>query len=57
MKFKYTGDPMQPTEAKNLPETFFAFGVTFDRNKYAEVPDDVGAPADAGMSYVSPGYL
>ena len=25
-------------------------------NNLAEVPDDVGAPTDAGMSYVSPGY-
>lgn len=41
MKAKYIGDPMQPTEAKNLPETFTAFGVIFERGKYAEVPDEV----------------
>jgi len=43
MKFKYIGDPNRPGESKDLPETFNAFGVTFPRNKYAEVPDDVAS--------------
>lgn len=41
MKFRYLGDPNQPSESKNLPEEFNAFGVTFTRNKFVEVPDDV----------------
>lgn len=55
MKAKYVGDPMQPSEAKNLPETITAFGVTFERGKYAEVPDDVAAKIAANPHFDTKG--
>lgn len=41
MKAKYIGDPRVPGEAKNLPEEFTMFGITFERGKWAEVPDNL----------------
>jgi hypothetical protein len=38
MKAKFIGDPTQPGEAGNLPETFEAHGLTFEKNKFTEVP-------------------
>lgn len=55
MLAKYTGDPMQPTEAKNLPETFTAFGVIFERGKYAEVPDDVALKIQSNPHFATKG--
>lgn len=55
MKARYIGDPNQPTEAKNLPETFTAFGVTFDRGKYAEVPDEVAAKVASNPHFETKG--
>lgn len=41
MKAKFIGDPREPGEANNPPETMEAFGVTFPRGKFVEVPRDV----------------
>ena len=39
MKAKFIGQP-GTNEAKNLPEEFTAYGVTFERGKFSEVPDE-----------------
>lgn len=49
MKAKFIGEP-GTNEAKNLPEEFTAFGVTFERGKFVEVPDDVAGKI-AGNSH------
>lgn len=38
MKAKFIGDPRNPGESRNLPETHVAFGITFERGKFADVP-------------------
>ena len=43
MKAKYIGDPRNPGEAKNLPESTEAFGVTFERGKWTDVPDELAS--------------
>lgn len=38
MKAKFIGDARNPGEPNNLPETMTAYGVTFERGKWADVP-------------------
>lgn len=40
MQAKYIGDPRNPEEQKSLPDEYRAFGVTFERDKFVDVPDD-----------------
>lgn len=40
MKAKYIGDPGEGSKP-NIPDNFEAFGVSFERGKFADVPDDV----------------
>lgn len=40
MKAKFIGDPNQPKGAETIPDEFTAFGVTFERGKFADVPED-----------------
>lgn len=49
MKAKYIGDPSEGAKP-DVPETFEAFGVTFERGKFATVSDAVGAKL-AGNSH------
>jgi hypothetical protein len=39
MKAKYVGDPSNPGEA--VPDLYDAFGVTFARDKFTEVPKEL----------------
>ncbi len=50
MKATYIGAPANPAEQKQLPDEFPMFGVTFERGKFVEVPDDVAAKV-AGNSH------
>lgn len=43
MKAKYIGDPRNPGEQKQLPDEFVAFGLTFERGKFTEVPKNLEA--------------
>lgn len=40
MKAKYIGDPGEGAKP-NIPDEFEAFGVTFERGKFVDVPDEV----------------
>lgn len=40
MKAKFIGDPRNPGEANNLPEETTAFGITFPRGKFVDIPAD-----------------
>lgn len=41
MKAKFVGDANNPGEQKQLPDEFEAFGVTFERGKFVDVPDEL----------------
>lgn len=43
MKAKYIGDPNDPKEQKNLPDEFTAYGITFERGKSVDVPEELEA--------------
>jgi|GEM_PF-5892812 len=38
MDARFIGDPMNPGEAKHLPDEQEAFGLTFERGKWVKVP-------------------
>lgn len=50
MKAKYIGDPRNPGEASNLPESTEAFGIVFERGKWVEVPENL-APKFEGNTH------
>lgn len=54
-KFKYVGDPRNPGEQKQLPDEFEAFGVTFERGKFSEVPDELESKFEGNSHYVKQG--
>jgi hypothetical protein len=54
-KFKYVGDPRNPGEQKQLPDEFEAFGVTFERGKFSEVPDALEGKFEGNSHYVRQG--
>lgn len=41
MKAKYVGDPSQPKGTEAVPEEFTAYGVTFEKGKFVDVPDEL----------------
>ena len=43
MKAKFIGDPSQPKGAETVPDEFTAYGVTFERGKFVDVPDEHAA--------------
>jgi len=43
MKAKYIGDPRNPAEQKQLPDEFEAYGLTFERGKFTEVPNELAS--------------
>jgi hypothetical protein len=43
MKAKFIGDPRNPGEANNLPESTTAFGIDFPRGKFVDVPPELEA--------------
>lgn len=55
MKAKYIGDPRNPGEAKNVPDEFTAFGVTFERGKWVDVPDNLAAKFEGNTHFETRG--
>lgn len=55
MKAKYIGDPRNPGEAKNVPEEFTAFGVTFPKGKFVDVPDNLAAKFEGNSHFETRG--
>lgn len=51
MRVKFVGDPNNPGEQKNLPETHEAFGVVFERGKFTDVPDEYAAKFEGNNHY------
>lgn len=43
MKAKFIGDPSQPKGSETVPDEFEAFGITFERGKFSDVPDNLAA--------------
>lgn len=50
MKAKYIGEP-GTNEAKNLPDEFEAYGVVFEKGKFAEVPDEYAAKFEGNSHF------
>lgn len=55
MKAKFIGDANNPGESKNLPETFTAFGLTFERGKFTEVPDHLAGKFEGNSHFETQG--
>lgn len=55
MKAKFIGDPREPGEANNLPEETTAFGITFPRGKFVEVPAELEAKFIGNTHYKTSG--
>jgi len=55
LKAKFIGDPRSPGEAKNLPETTEAFGITFERGKWTDVPDELASKFVGNTHYETKG--
>lgn len=43
MKATFIGDPTQPKGSEAIPESFEAFGLTFEKGKATEVPAELEA--------------
>lgn len=55
MKAKFIGDANNPGEQKNLPEEFEAFGITFERGKFSEVPDHLASKFEGNRHFETQG--
>lgn len=51
MKAKYIGDPRNPGEQKQLPDEFEAFGLTFERGKFTEIPKELEAKIEGNSHF------
>lgn len=43
MKATYIGDPNQPKDSEVVPDTFEAFGLTFEKGKATDIPAELEA--------------
>lgn len=41
MKATYVGDPSQPKGAETVPDTFEAYGLTFEKGKATDIPPEM----------------
>jgi hypothetical protein len=55
MKAKFIGDPRNPGEARNLPDETVAFGLTFERGKFTEIPPELEAKFEGNTHFVTQG--
>lgn len=51
MKAKYVGDPSQPKGSEQVPDEFTAHGVTFEKGKFADVPDELAAKFEGNSHF------
>lgn len=55
MKVKYVGDPTQPKGTEAIPEEFVAYGITFEKGKFTDVPDELAAKFAGNSHYETRG--
>lgn len=55
MKATYTGDPSQPKGTEAIPETFSAFGLTFEKGKATDVPPELEAKFEGNSHFTTAG--
>lgn len=55
MKAKYIGDANHPGEQKQLPDEFEAFGLTFERSKFTEVPAHLAGKFEGNSHFETQG--
>lgn len=53
MKAKYVGDASNPNEV--VPDTFEAYGLTFEKRKFVEVPDELASKFDGNSHFETQG--
>lgn len=55
MKAKYIGDANNPGEQKQLPDEFEAYGLTFERGKFTEVPEHLASKFEGNSHFETQG--
>lgn len=53
MKAKYVGDVANGE--KDVPDTFEAYGLTFEKGKFTEVPDELAAKFEGNSHFETQG--
>lgn len=54
MKAKYIGDPSEGAKP-TVPDEFTAYGVTFEKGKFADVPDKLAAKFEGNSHFETKG--
>jgi hypothetical protein len=55
MKAKYIGDPRNPGEAKQLPDEYVMYGLTFERGKFTDIPEELQAKFEGNSHFETRG--